>query len=98
MRGMKGHKARCGCVGCKALRKKASKRGKGKGKSSSSSKSSRKRTAAGSRATLRRLRRELTQCKRGAAKASAQGDAASWSRFNGCANALEARIRAHKAR
>lgn len=45
-----------------------------------------------------RLRRELAQAKRGAAKASAQGDAKSWVTFTSRCNTLEGRIAALKGK
>ena len=83
-KGMPGHKARCRCVACKAMRK----RGKGKGKSSHKA----------PKHTLTKLRRELTQATRGAAKASTAGDAASWVKFRVAVTHLERSIAAAKAR
>lgn len=87
-RGMKGHKARCQCIGCKALRKKGRKHGGG-------AKTKTKRSS-GSKTHVRELRRALGEAKRGRKAASRNGDAASWARFNSAVTHLEGRIRARR--
>jgi len=86
-RGMPGHKKHCRCVACKAMRKRGRKGGGGG-----------RAHAVSSKGHLKKLRRELGQAKRGAAKASSNGDASSWSRFNATVGRLERAIAAHRRR